>query len=148
MASDDVHQIVYMSQATRTFGTPELLEMLAEFRAFNASEDITGLLIYQQRKFMQVIEGPGGPLHALYSRIIADRRHILVLTLVDHPIAVREFADWTMGFPPDFGVEPASVPGYDTFLSRTDLPLEDHPGIALGMLRRFRDQMRQQQMEG
>lgn len=91
-------QVIYASVATCPFSDIELDRLLASSAAFNASVNITGMLLYGNGKFMQVLEGEDGVVEALLQRIIADSRHTKVNILVRTPIEHRDFASWSMGF--------------------------------------------------
>ena len=53
-----------------------------------------------------MLEGPREAIQATYQRIQSDARHTRVVTLLDEPLAEREFADWRMGF---FSLEDPAV---------------------------------------
>lgn len=93
-----LHEIVYMSLACDAMGPDELGALLDDSRARNQAAGITGMMIYHEREFMQLLEGERSVIEALYERIQADRRHQQVYRLWDGPIATRNFDDWTMAF--------------------------------------------------
>ena len=62
----------------------------------NALEGITGILIYNGERFLQVIEGARNAIDDLLRRLLADDRHSQVKVEDERHIAEREFADWTM----------------------------------------------------
>ncbi|QKG58011.1 BLUF domain-containing protein [Hymenobacter sp. BRD128] len=80
------------------FSEPQLQQLLGQARAFNARHGLTGILLYGQDQFFQVLEGDQLTVHALYARIQQDPRHRDVTTLVDKAIAQRSFADWSMAY--------------------------------------------------
>lgn len=93
-----MHHIIYMSQAKEPFGTLELVILLAQARIFNAQHNITGLLIYGNQQFIQVLEGEQAVISALYERIAADSRHEAIVKLADMPLSKRSFTQWSMAF--------------------------------------------------
>jgi hypothetical protein len=93
-----LHEIVYMSLACDSMSSDELGALLDDSRAHNQAAGITGMLIYHEREFMQLIEGERSVIEALYQRIEADPRHQQVYQLWEGPIATRNFVDWTMAF--------------------------------------------------
>ena len=93
-----MHHIIYMSQAKEPFGTLELVILLAQARIFNAQHNITGLLIYGNQQFIQVLEGEQAVISALYERIAADSRHEAIVKLADMPLSKRGFTQWSMAF--------------------------------------------------
>jgi hypothetical protein len=52
-----ISQVVYASTALQAFTKPELQALLQEIRPKNAELGITGLLLYKDGNFMQVLEG-------------------------------------------------------------------------------------------
>lgn len=91
-------RLVYRSQATTIFTRQELPELLHRARLKNQQQHLTGLLLYADHQFMQVLEGPEPALSALYAQIQADPRHTNVCTLSYEPIETRAFPDWRMAF--------------------------------------------------
>lgn len=125
-----VYQILYRSRATQPFSEIQLQELLAWSRAHNTSLLITGLLLYSDGRFVQVLEGPEAAVLALYARIQNDPRHSQVVTVRQGLCAERRFADWTMGMGRVAG--PAVVRALDTILSHELVPnIEDPLLLAL-----------------
>ena len=92
------YHVFYRSQATATPTEAHLQALLEWSRAYNAQHDITGLLLYSDGRFAQVIEGEKAQIHALFERIQQDARHQHVVTLSEGPAPHRWFADWRMAF--------------------------------------------------
>lgn len=93
-----MHRLVYSSRSTGPFDRAELAQILATSRRRNADEGVTGLLLYSDRTFLQLLEGEEPAVRAAYARISADSRHDEVTLLVDRPVDERECPDWAMGF--------------------------------------------------
>jgi Sensors of blue-light using FAD len=90
-----VHQVLYHS---RTVGRPtpaELAALLAWAQPYNAAHGITGLLLYSDGRYVQLLEGPEAAVEDLYARIRRDPRHAEVETVSRGP-GLRRFAAWTM----------------------------------------------------
>jgi hypothetical protein len=90
-------KLVYASAATEGFTSSDLDAILHVARTHNAEVGVTGMLLYVNPSFLQVLEGPDDRIHGLYDHIKTDRRHDRVLLLLREPIEQRSFADWTMG---------------------------------------------------
>lgn len=103
-----LHHIVYTSLEVPAFDGAALRQLLLSARARNHAFGFTGLLLYCEGRFVQVLEGPRHPLEELYARIRRDPRHREVETLSDGPTAERLFPDWRMGFA---AADPADVAG-------------------------------------
>jgi hypothetical protein len=113
---------VYVSSAVEWFSMAELRLLLAKSRERNEREGITGMLLFKDGHFMQVVEGEEEAVKRLHDRIQADPRHQGIFTVDSGPLETRRFADWSMGFY-DLGEEGAALPaGYSEFL---DTPLDD-----------------------
>ena len=109
-------QLAYISRAMRLMDTAALAELLEQARDINEIEDITGMLLYKDRSFIQVLEGRAENVGKIYQRIEQDARHSNVKMLYRQTIEQRDFPDWSMGFQnlnsPDF--EPPA--GFSEFM--------------------------------
>lgn len=90
--------LVYTSTAVSPLHAVELDELLEQARRFNDENAISGILLYREGRFIQVLEGPDDQVHDLMARIEADPRHEQVRILLTEPIDRRRFAEWTMGY--------------------------------------------------
>jgi hypothetical protein len=90
--------LIYTSVATQPFIEGELIELLTQSKINNQSQDITGLLLYREGLFMQLLEGPQEAVWACYERIRSDPRHRDILLLQEKPLKERHFGDWAMAF--------------------------------------------------
>ena len=70
-----VLQLGYASAATVEFSDDDLRELLAKSRSNNMAAGITGMLLYHEGSFLQVLEGPSEAVEHLYARIRRDKRH-------------------------------------------------------------------------
>jgi hypothetical protein len=114
-------QLVYVSNAVQLMSRSDLTALLEQARAINRDFDITGMLLYKDRSFLQVLEGPEQSVRTIYARIMRDTRHEKVKKLYEQPIARREFADWTMGFRMLDGTELSELVGYCDFMDKPDV---------------------------
>lgn len=94
-----MRRIVYASFAVKPFSVRELFDLLDKARRANTLRDVTGVLFYQDRFFLQCIEGPTTEVSSLLDRIVRDPRHEAFTVLSDQPlVANRLFNAWAMGF--------------------------------------------------
>lgn len=91
-------RIVYSSAARAGIGEAELHDILAAARIRNARREITGLLLFRDRVFLQLLEGREVDVRYVLSRIEHDPRHHGIVRLVEEPIATRDFPSWSMGY--------------------------------------------------
>ncbi|MEY3489123.1 MAG: hypothetical protein RL655_691 [Pseudomonadota bacterium] len=90
-------RLLYVSRAVSP-DSPETIEsILADSRAHNLGQGITGILCYGGGIFLQAIEGGRTQVNALYSHIVGDKRHKDVVLLHYEEISERHFGGWTMG---------------------------------------------------
>jgi hypothetical protein len=68
---------------------------LQSARRKNAAHQITGLLLYDGRRFLQTLEGPAFAVSDTFFRIKADRRHRAIVQL-SSDIDERAFSSWAM----------------------------------------------------
>ncbi len=75
------------------------LRLLAHSFLNNQKDNITGLLIYKNKQFAQVIEGEEDAIERVWSKIQRDTRHKDIQLLSKEPIVNRSFTKWSMLFP-------------------------------------------------
>ncbi|MCA8830903.1 BLUF domain-containing protein [Hymenobacter pini] len=92
-----LHHLIYQSKAVTPLSSAELKRLLNQSRRHNEAADITGMLLYDGSRFLQVLEGPSEAVSAVFARIRQDCRHTEVLVLADGPVAQRQFERWQMG---------------------------------------------------
>ena len=108
-----MNQLIYASRAVARFDTPALTALLEQSRARNAGLDVTGLLLFAQGSFLQLLEGPAAAVDEVYASIQRDERHDGIRLLCREPAPARLFPDWTMGFEtPDEDRLVSELPGY------------------------------------
>ena len=134
-------QLIYASQAVRPMSSAELMDLLVQARDKNKRLDITGMLLYKQQGFLQVLEGSPDAVRDVYASIRNDHRHRAVHTLLEKEVDGRQFADWTMGFCDLDESDHTSVPGYTGFLDEgfDSLARSNRGDIAHSLLVSFRD---------
>lgn len=90
--------VVYVSSAVLLMSPTDLLDLLRNSRERNHVAQITGMLLYRDGNFMQVLEGEERVVDALQERIRRDPRHRGMIGLLRQRLAERAFGDWSMGF--------------------------------------------------
>ena len=111
-------QLCYASHAKVPFDAAQLTQLLGIARKNNDSVGVSGLLLYENHSFVQVLEGETGMVMPLYEKIRKDPRHDRMLLIFKREIEVRSFGSWSMGF---FHVDRKSVeelPGYHNFFTK------------------------------
>ncbi|MCU1438459.1 MAG: hypothetical protein JWP66_1546 [Naasia sp.] len=113
--------LVYASEATAPFSAEALRALLAVSRRNNADSAVTGMLLYKDGQFVQVLEGDEDVVRDLFDLITGDARHREVRILLESAIEDRHFPEWTMGYRQVS--EDADADGYDRFLEEWDRTL-------------------------
>ncbi|MGB0496958.1 MAG: BLUF domain-containing protein [Rubricella sp.] len=93
-----LYSLIYRSYARPPWmGERTMAEIARESNAFNLTHNITGLLIFDDGVFVQVLEGPTVEILQLTARIAADRRNERLRVLWHGNIDKRRFPEWAMG---------------------------------------------------
>lgn len=98
MPSGALHRVVYMSTAIGVLRAEELDRIYLRAKSANAGADITGLMLFYEGTFLQVLEGPAAGVTSLMEKIRRDRRHSNLVVLESGPVAGRSFAQSAMHF--------------------------------------------------
>lgn len=130
-------QLVYASAAVERLLPDALQLLLAQSRSRNVKDDVTGMLLYHNGSFMQVLEGPASSVNPIFASIERDKRHTGIKTLLRHEIQRREFAAWSMAFV-DFSMPFHQANGFVDYY--TSLPMLSQQGSrSMQLLRFFQD---------
>ncbi|GAA3556148.1 hypothetical protein GCM10022197_09130 [Microlunatus spumicola] len=105
-----VFQLVYSSAAVRPLAHEALVDLLEQSRTRNDDARVTGMLLYRDSRFLQLLEGDERVVRDLYARIAGDARHREVRTVGERRRLLRQFPTWTMAFR-DLAEEPFREPG-------------------------------------
>ncbi len=108
----DLFFVVYLSAAVTWFSAKELRDMLKTCRVNNERAGITGMLLYKDGNFMQVLEGDESVVLALLQRITRDLRHRGLVVIDSGLKPKREFGAWSMDFV-DLSSNSAAFPNAD-----------------------------------
>lgn len=91
-----MYRLIYISTPKPEIGQADVDGILAASRKNNAHNEITGLLIQDQRRFLQYLEGKQDQVEATFARISCDTRHLAIIPLKMGYIGRRQFPDWAM----------------------------------------------------
>ena len=99
------YQLIYVSSTTEPISPTEIAKILEISRQNNARDEVTGLLIYHNQLFFQVLEGPQPQVQMCFDRINKDRRHGNPAIVWEDQAVQRAFPEWSMGYakPEDLG---------------------------------------------
>ncbi len=94
----DLVELSYLSEAVSDMSFLGLMRLLESARAFNQTNGITGILLYDNQQFGQVIEGERANVMKVWKRIQEDKRHHRVELLEICETSERSFPDWLLRF--------------------------------------------------
>lgn len=92
---------IYTSKMSANVGEREIQEILDVARRNNKERDLTGMLCFGARQFLQCLEGPRDAVNITYASILNDSRHSAIELLCYDEVEGREFSDWLMGYVPE-----------------------------------------------
>ncbi len=96
--SEQISTISYRSRAAQPFSELQLAQLLASARQYNHANGLTGLLIYDEGRFFQWIEGSPEKLDKVWDSIQRDPRHTDIQIMGNQRVPLRFFGDWDMRF--------------------------------------------------
>ncbi len=95
---EKIFHLVYISEAYDHICYSDIQEILDSSKSNNLKNDITGLLIYKDHHFIQILEGVEALVMETVARIIQDRRNHHVRVIVESKSNQRIFESWAMAF--------------------------------------------------
>lgn len=131
-----VYQIVYGSTEAHAFSHAELVELLRIARVNNTRLGVTGMLLYHDHSFMQILEGEQAVVEALVAKISGDPRHRGFTMFHQGQVPAREFGEWSMAFRTPSMEDLSAVDGFREI--STLAPDQFPPGKARAFLKSFR----------
>lgn len=88
--------LTYQSRASAPPSDSELNDLVARARLRNQSVGVTGMLLYEDGRFLQTLEGPPEGLGTVWRSIQQDERHQDIEVLTEHYVEARLFSDWDL----------------------------------------------------
>ena len=95
---EQIVSVVYVSSDSKRMSEEEMAELLRAARRNNEQLGITGMLLYRDGNFLQVLEGPAAAVDRVLGEIKLDPRHDGVITMSRKSIDERQFAEWPLAF--------------------------------------------------
>ena len=93
-----LYTICYISSSRENIYPFDLNALFSQVKTTNDELDITGVLIYDQGNFFQVLEGKTATIVRMYGKIIRDVRHHYIIKLIESTIQDRMFDGYKTGF--------------------------------------------------
>ena len=92
------YRLIYSSAAAPDLDLADLEAMLAESRIRNKARGITGVLVFVDNVFLQILEGQKDKVLDLLRTIERDPRHSGLKVFFEEEIDEPAFASWSMAY--------------------------------------------------
>lgn len=121
--------IIYISNAVKLFDERHLNKLFYQSFQNNIHKKITGILLYNEGTFIQILEGRQEALNNLFKIIHHDKRHNNITKILDRRIGERLFKKYRTGFNTLNNYR--QMDGLETFLSKCNNSSHAHVVLAL-----------------
>jgi len=88
--------LTYRSRATSPLSETQLGDLQHTAAARNRAEGITGMMVYNDDRIFQWLEGPPASIARIWTSISRDPRHVDIEALSVHTAATRLFGKWSL----------------------------------------------------
>jgi hypothetical protein len=112
-----MYYIIYLSAAVNLPDENELMSILSVSRRNNALKGLTGILLYGNGQFIQLLEGEKVNVQQTFEKIGDDKRHKGITLVASGEIKSKIFPDWSMGFKT---MKPAFFTDMECYINLTD----------------------------
>jgi hypothetical protein len=119
------YQMIYSSQATAAMSIADLEEILVDARTGNEKRKVTGVLVYVDGVFLQILEGEEQALRTLMRSIASDSRHTNVKVFYEAEVDRPIFTSWRMAYLSATPQQMAVWAGLEGTATSIDSVLED-----------------------
>ncbi len=93
-----LYNLCYVSSAKNNLPKSELEDLFRVNKRNNKELDISGILVYNNGNFLQILEGDEQKINKLFVKICRDSRHNNLIKLIHTSIEERIFDDYESGF--------------------------------------------------
>ncbi|RYD38415.1 MAG: BLUF domain-containing protein [Verrucomicrobiaceae bacterium] len=128
--------IIYMSSQTGEFSKAQLRALLEASFENNTRLGVTGILLYRNGNFLQLIEGEAAAVDSLLQKISQDPRHKNIMVFLREEIPGRQFGGWSMAFR-DLSMDTACSEGFNGLLNQDKTDISQLPSKARAFMRMF-----------
>jgi len=96
MSKASIRKLLYVSSATVGFDDASLEALVKQSAENNERLGVSGVLLFRDGNFCQLLEGPAEIIEALTTRIRQDRRHTGFTVIADEEHSERSVPFWSM----------------------------------------------------
>ncbi len=114
-------RLIYTSTISASFSADSIEDILTCARRNNQKNDVTGMLCFNRKYFLQCLEGKREAVNSTYNTILNDPRHSHIVMLDYKEVTTREYGEWSMGYMPESGFTSAlnlkytGTPGFNPY---------------------------------
>ena len=99
-------QVLYSSKTKTDIGLNEINGILEVSRRNNQKNKVTGILLYRNGEFLQLLEGERINVYYTLKKIMDDQRHTNVNIIYENEIQKSLFNNWSMAFKSESDLNP------------------------------------------
>ena len=131
--------LIYVSKETDPMSKSDLERLLETSKANNKDLNVTGMLLYVEGRFFQVLEGEDQVLDYIFSKIKKDTRHKNIILVARGILDRRIFSRWSMRFNSITKSEFLRISGITKFTELLTLKPRDSKNPASMFIKKFSD---------
>jgi hypothetical protein len=98
MNEDQVYHLSYVSTGCDSLRYEDIKSILDSSVKNNRDDNVTGILVYCNKHFFQIIEGDKDAIQSIFNKILIDPRHDNVIKIQEGYTSQRQFQNWNMAF--------------------------------------------------
>ncbi len=136
----EIFHLSYVSTASECLKFDDFRKILESANHNNNEKNITGILVYCNNHFFQILEGNKEDVLSIYENILVDRRHDNLIKLQEGYSEKRQFERWEMAFK-SYNTELQQLDNFNNeeFYSYLKDQLSDSNHVSLKILTDFFD---------
>lgn len=140
MNEKKIYLLSYVSTGCDGLRFEHIKEILEVSKAKNKEVGLTGMLVYCNKHFFQILEGDKEDVEELFAKISIDPRHDNVIKLQSSYVDKRHFENWNMAFK-SYNKELKQLDNFNTeeFYSYVKEQLNGNNAVSLKLLVDFFD---------
>lgn len=139
MEEESLIHCAYASVEAIEFSEEEIVALLEQARTGNKKLGITGMLLYDNGAFFQVLEGELEVVARLLEKIEKDPRHERFIKIIQEDIEARDFSEWTMGYSGIKSSDLKGIEGLNDFFGSGKRYIDLDKGRAKTLLKGFKE---------
>jgi Cu/Ag efflux protein CusF len=124
-----LHRIIYLSRATDNLSIDDVKQLWTKAKSNNKKINVTGILLYVDGDFLQILEGEKETVLNLFELIKIDQRHKSIIIVYNNAIDKLEFPNWSMAFSSTDYKEIQKLQGFENVTRKNMSKIDDKTAI-------------------